>query len=65
MSKKTKLRNAKNTIVNLYKEHPAEMLVATAAVISAAAKLANTVTESRNAETWRREVKRRESKTQD
>ena len=60
MSFKQKLNDVKNKTVDLYREHPVEMLMATAAVVTATAKAAGAINDSANAATWRREVKRRE-----
>lgn len=65
MPKTKKLRNVAKNIATQYRERPVEMLIATAAVITAGAKLTNAIIETQNAATWRREVKRRENKDQD
>lgn len=62
MFDKEKLTKTKNDILKLYKEKPLEMMVATAAAVGAVTKIIHTVTEAQNAQTWRREVRRRERK---
>ena len=57
---KQKLTEIRDNVFQLYRERPVEMLIATAALCGGVAKLMTSVTDSRNAETWRREVRRRE-----
>ena len=59
MPTKQQFTDAKNRIVSLYRERPIEMLMVTAAVFTGSAKLINSVNETANAVTWRREVTRR------
>lgn len=59
MSKKQKVTDAKNRIIDLFSEKPLEMIVATGALLTGVAKVAHTVVEAQNAVSWRREVNRR------
>lgn len=57
---KQKLRNAKNRVATYVQTHPYETAIIALAVVSTGAKVLETVTEAKKADTWQREVTRRE-----
>jgi len=57
---KKKFNAAKARLVQLMQERPLETLAAISAAALASAKLIHSVSEARNASSWRREVRRRE-----
>lgn len=60
MSAKTKYEEAKAKAIQLFQERPLETIATVSAAALAVAKILNSVTEARNAKTWKREVERRE-----
>lgn len=60
MSIKTKFNVVTTRAVQLLEERPLETIAVISAAALAAAKLISAVTEARNSETWKREVRRRE-----
>ena len=60
MDYKRKYREARDKIYYTITTYPVESVIVGIAAMTAAAKLNNSITQSRNAATWRREVKRRE-----
>ena len=60
MNAKQKLTAVKDNLVQLYTERPVEMLIATGIVVTSVAKLIGSTADARNAQSWSREVRRRE-----
>lgn len=61
---KKKYEDLKAKAIQLFEERPLETIAAISAAALAAAKMINSVTEARNAKTWKREVQRREQNQQ-
>lgn len=59
---KTKIESAKTTFVSTFQERPLETTAAIVAVLGITAKIIDTATQAQNAQTWRKEVKRRSAK---
>ena len=57
---KKKFENIKAKAIQLFEERPLETIATISAAALATAKLIGSVTEARNAKTWKREVERRE-----
>lgn len=64
MSVKKKYNDAKDRFLQLLQERPLETVAVISGAALAAAKLISSVTEARNAKTWKREVQRRERSQQ-
>lgn len=62
MDYKRKYREASDKIYHTITTYPVESVIVGIAAMTAAAKLNNSITQARNAATWRREVRRREAK---
>jgi hypothetical protein len=57
---KKKLSDVKNRFLQLLDERPLETIATLSTAALAAAKIVTSINQSRNAKTWRREVRRRE-----
>jgi hypothetical protein len=57
---KKKFEDLKAKAIQLFEERPLETIATISAAALAIAKVMNSVTEARNAKTWKREVERRE-----
>ena len=60
MTAKKKFEDAKARLIQLMQDRPLETIAAISTAALAAAKILSSVTEARNAKTWKREVRRRE-----
>lgn len=60
MSAKKKYEDLKAKAIQLFEERPLETIATVSAAALAVAKLVGSITEARNAKTWKREVERRE-----
>jgi hypothetical protein len=61
---KQKFEKAKAKAIQLFEERPLETVATISAAALAVAKLVGSITEARNAKTWKREVERRERNQQ-
>lgn len=59
---KKKYEDLKARAIKTFEEHPLETIAVASMAAAATAKLIKSISEARNASTWRREVRRREDK---